>query len=57
MTALVPALLLSVQDECMAVAWEAVGESQGTAGARSPPDGQARQTSTGCKKLRQIGDL
>ncbi len=55
--------LLPVQAECVfvSVAWEAVGESQGTADARSPPrwltGGQARQTSTGCKKLRQKGYL
>lgn len=61
--ALVLALLPVQAEQCVfvAVAWEAVGESQGTADARSPPrwltGGQARQTSTGCKKLRQKGYL
>lgn len=56
-------VLLPVQAECVlvAVAWVAVGESQGTADARSPPrwlmGRQARQTSEGCKKLRQRGYL
>lgn len=59
MTALALVLaLLPVQAECVfvAAAWEAAGESQGTADARPPPrwltGGQAMQTSTGRKKKK-----